>query len=319
MLRLPLSIVSPSGPRGRLSILAYHRVVKQPDPLFPELLSAAEFEERMRWVAEWFNVLPLMQGVSRLFNGTLPARALAITFDDGYADNEELAAPILKRLGLTATFFVATGFLDGGWMFNDRVIEAIRGCRESQLDLTSIGLKVYPMGSMSARQHAIASVLSGIKYLEPARRQDAAEAIAAAAGASMLPRLMMRQDQVRSLRAQGMHVGAHTVSHPILTSLPPRLAMQEMLHSKNELERILNAPVELFAYPNGTPGRDYTAEHARMARECGFSAAVSGACGAATSQSDRHQLPRFTPWDRSRLSFGVRMLANYRHRAIEAT
>src|SRR5688572_14817112 len=108
MWRWPLSIVSPGGVRGRLSILIFHRVLACPDPLFPEVPSAVDFEARMRWVRDWFNVLPLKQAIDRLYDRSIPARALAITFDDGYADNEEVAAPILKRLGLCATFFVAT-------------------------------------------------------------------------------------------------------------------------------------------------------------------------------------------------------------------
>src|SRR5215831_142994 len=114
MLRFPLSWLSPSGPRGRLSILIFHRVLRQHDPLISDLPTAAQFETQMRWVREWCNVLPLGEAIDRLYAGTIPARALSITFDDGYADNEEVAAPILKRLDMTATFFVATGFLDGG-------------------------------------------------------------------------------------------------------------------------------------------------------------------------------------------------------------
>src|SRR5205085_12504208 len=116
-----------------------------------------------------------------LYAGTIPARALAITFDDGYADNDELAAPILKRLGMSATFFVSTGFLDGGCMWNDRIIEAIRSCEADQLDLSAMGLSRYPLASTEARRQAIAAVLTGIKHLEPARRQAVTEGIVAAA------------------------------------------------------------------------------------------------------------------------------------------
>jgi hypothetical protein len=58
------------------------------------------------------------------------------------------------------------------------------------------------------------------------------------------------------------------------------------------------------------PDRDYSAEHVALVRECGFSAAVSTSWGAASKHSDRFQLPRFTPWDRTRLRFGARLLGN---------
>ena len=310
MLRIPLSVFSPAGARGRLSVLIFHRVLPRPDPLFPDVPDTVDFERQMRWATSMFNVLPLSAAIDRLYAGTLPSRALAVTFDDGYADNEELAAPILKRLGMSATFFVATGFLGGGCMWNDQIIEAIRGCKAGELDLTSFGLSLFSLAGTEARRAAIANTLKGIKHFEPARRQAVTDAIVALAGANPSPPLMMQPGQVRSLRMQGMEVGAHTVTHPILTRLEPATAFAEMRDSKEELERILGAPVNLFAYPNGVPGKDYALEHARMARECGFGGAVSTAWGAASANSDRFQLPRFTPWDRTRFRYGARLLAN---------
>ncbi len=310
MWQWPLSIASPAGPRGRLSILIFHRVLPQADPLFPELPSAAEFEVRMRWVGRWFNVLPLGTAVDRLFAGTIPTRALAITFDDGYADNEEIAAPILQRLGLSATFFVSTGFLDGGCMWNDRVIEAVRSCPGDGIDLRSLGLTNYRLDSTAARSSAIGAILAAIKHLPQDERQARTVAIERAAGARPAPALMMRPDQIRQLHGRGMEIGAHTVTHPILTRLDAAAARAEMAQSKAVLEDILARPVEQFAYPNGVPAQDYAAEHAAMARECGFRSAVTTAWGAASMRSDRYQLPRFTPWDRTRWRYGARMLGN---------
>lgn len=310
MFRLPLSIVSPSGPRGRLSVMIFHRVLARPDPLFPDLPDAIGFEARMRWVRSWFNVVPLAAGIDMLYRGRVPARALAISFDDGYADNEEIAAPILERLGLPATFFVATGFLGAGCMWNDRIIEAIRFCEEDAIDFSVIGLAPVSLEGVEARRQAIAASLSAIKHLEPDRRQAATDAVVAAAGGPPPPRLMMKAEQVRRLADAGMGIGAHTVTHPILTRLASSAALAEMRDGKAALEDIAGAPVTLFAYPNGVPGRDYSAEHADMARQCGFSAALSTAWGAATMRSDRFQLPRFTPWDGTRVRYGARLLAN---------
>src|SRR5580765_5157899 len=103
MLRLPLSLMSPAGARGRLSVLIFHRVLPESDPLLSGVPDRHEFETQMRWVRGWFNVLPLRQAVRMLYAGTIPPRAVSITFDDGYGDNEAVAAPILQRLGMTAT------------------------------------------------------------------------------------------------------------------------------------------------------------------------------------------------------------------------
>jgi peptidoglycan/xylan/chitin deacetylase (PgdA/CDA1 family) len=310
VLRVPLSLLSPAGGRGRLSILIFHRVVPRPDLLAPDEPDGVTFEAQMRWVRDWFNVLPLSRAVDALYAGGLPSRALAITFDDGYADNEELAAPILQRLGLPATFFVSTGFLGGGCMWNDRVIEAVRGCTTPLLDMGGLGLGRLAVGSVAERRHAIGTLLKGIKHLDQAERDVATDTIVAACGGRPSPALMMQAAQVRSLRALGMDIGAHTVTHPILARLGAAAARNEIERGKAALEAIVDAPVELFAYPNGVPGQDYDATHVVMARECGFKAAVSTSWGAASARSDRYQLPRFTPWDRSRLRYGVRLLRN---------
>src|SRR4051795_4885760 len=151
-------ILGVTGTR-RLSVLAYHRVLAERDPLLAGEPSAAEFEHRMRWVKTNFEVVLLGEAVRALREGRLPPRSLCITFDDGYADNYRIALPILRRLGLRATFFVATGFLDGGCMFNDVVIEAVRHAQCAELNLTDLGLGQHRLGSDEARVGAIDRIL----------------------------------------------------------------------------------------------------------------------------------------------------------------
>ena len=138
--RSAFALASPGGTRARLSILIFHRVLPQQDPLFPGEIFAEQFAALMSHVASRFRVLALHDAVQALAHGTLPARAMAITFDDGYADNLEIAAPILQHAGLPATVFVATGYLDGSCMWNDLVIQALRATQRTSIDLQSIGL-----------------------------------------------------------------------------------------------------------------------------------------------------------------------------------
>jgi peptidoglycan/xylan/chitin deacetylase (PgdA/CDA1 family) len=264
----------------------------------------------MRWVKANFNVLPLGEAVRALREDRLPGRALSITFDDGYADNYELALPVLRRLGLPASFFVATGFLDGGCMFNDVVIEAVRRAGGADLGLGDLGLGRHPLGSDEQRARAIDRILACLKYFEPERRRRVALEIAQRAGSAVPTALMMTSEQVRALHAAGMEIGAHTVTHPILAEIPLGHARHEMDASRARLERITGAPVRLFAYPNGSPRRDYFAEHAALARQLGFDAAVSTAWGAAGPGDDLYQIPRFTPWDRADWRFGLRLAHN---------
>ena len=224
--------LSPSGRRAHLSILAFHRVLPLPDPLFPSLPDRARFNEILKWLKCWFNVLPLDQAVRHLAASTLPERAAAITFDDGYADNRTLALPLLLEHGLTATFFIATGYLDGGRMFNDTVIEAIRRCSRQSLDLDALGLGRLPLATLHDRKAAIEASIARIKYLPPSERIAVSDRVATIAGVDPPSDLMMTSRQVRELRDAGMQIGAHTVSHPILTKLPPDAARQEIAGSR---------------------------------------------------------------------------------------
>ena len=302
----------------RLSILIFHRVHRQADPIFPDEPDAAYFDRLMRFVAGSFLVLPLGRAIDALAEGTLPKRALAITFDDGYADNAEVALPILKRHGLAASFFVSTGFLDGGRMWNDSVIECVRSCGQSDIDLGVFDLGRLSLASPALRRKAIDSLLPKIKYMGLQDRQDAIRTLQNLAGVAELPvNLMMRSEQVRELHRAGMEIGAHTVNHPILATLEPADAEREIEQGKRQLETILGAPVELLAYPNGRPHRDYDASHVAMAQRLGFRGAVSTAPGVSQSGDDLFQLPRFTPWDRPIGRWAFRLWLNQRNTQFE--
>jgi peptidoglycan/xylan/chitin deacetylase (PgdA/CDA1 family) len=298
--------------RDRLSVLIFHRVTPQPDEMLPDEPDAARFEALMAWVAAVFNVLPLPEAVERLQAGGLPRRALSITFDDGYANNATVAAPILKRAGLHATFFVATGYLDGGRMFNDTVIEAVRGARGDALDLSALGLGRHPIGSTAARRAAVDALLSAMKYRADSERADLAERIAEVAGVIPPGDLMMTSAQAAQLAADGFELGGHTVNHPILAQLDDAAAREEIALGRARLQEISGRPVRLFAYPNGRPQRDYGPRTRQIVRELGFAGAVSTSPGAARVGSDPWQIPRFTPWARSPQRFALQMTRNLR-------
>ena len=293
-----------------MSILAFHRVLPESDPLFPEVPDTRRFALILTWLKGWFNVLPLDEAIDRLSGGGLPERAAAITFDDGYADNYTQALPVLRDHGLSATFFVATGFLDGGRMWNDTIIESIRRSRRDSIDLSAVDLPTLPIASLTERRTAIEQCIKALKYRPLAQRVADAAQLAAAAQATPPDDLMMKSADVQALHRNGMQIGAHTVSHPILTRLTNHDARREIAGSRAKLEELLDVPVKSFAYPNGKAGDDYSDEHVALVRDIGFSYALSTNPGAARKGSDLMQLPRFTPWDRTSFRFGARLLAN---------
>jgi peptidoglycan/xylan/chitin deacetylase (PgdA/CDA1 family) len=304
--------------RGRLSVLIFHRVLVERDPLLPGEPTADEFDALLGHLKERFSILPLSEAVSRLYAGTLPRAALAITFDDGYADNASVAAPLLRKHRLPATIFVATGYLDGGVMWNDVVIGSFRSTTRRELDLGSLGLGSYRLESLDERRDAIERVLSQLKYRPAAERERQARTVAELAGTGIPRDLMLTTDALKSLGDSGIDIGAHTVTHPILARSASDDAWHEIVESKRSLESLLGHWVALFAYPNGRPSDDYGDEHVRMAKEAGFKAAVSTAWGAASPASDPFQLPRFTPWTQTPVKFDLLMLRNLRERPLAA-
>jgi peptidoglycan/xylan/chitin deacetylase (PgdA/CDA1 family) len=309
-LRAAAHILSPADKRASLLVLMYHRVLPGRDPLLPNEPDAELFAAHMDTLASLFDVMPLPTAVERLKGGSLPARAACITFDDGYANTLEVAAPILTSRRLTATVFVSTGFVGHGRMWNDTLIEVVRAA-DSELDLSRFGLGRYVLDSVPSRCAAIEKIIGQLKYLEPGARTARVDAIAAQLGRELPDNLMMDEAALRSLCHHGFEIGAHTINHPILTRLGDEEARREIEGSKHRLEEIVGRPVRSFAYPNGRPRRDYDARDVQIVRQCGFDVAVTTAWGAARSNSDVLQIPRLAPWDRSATRFGARLLKAY--------
>jgi len=301
--------VSLSPLSRRLSILMYHRISAQIDPLFPGEVDAARFDRQLDFLKQCFTIIPLREAGQMLAEGRLPARAACLTFDDGYADNAEVALPIMQQHGVSATVFVATGFLDGGTMWNDSIIELVRRA-PIDFDLRPLGLGEFRLSNDAARSRAIGILLEALKYLPIDERQVQVDAMIALAGVTLPSDMMMRSEQVAQLHRQGIEIGGHTVNHPILARMDGPAARREIADGKAALETITGAPVRTFAYPNGRPGRDYLAEHVAMVRDTGFELAVTTSPGAAATRADCLQLPRFTPWDRGQLGFTARMMRN---------
>jgi peptidoglycan/xylan/chitin deacetylase (PgdA/CDA1 family) len=311
-LRAAGSLLS-NGPEGRrLVILHYHRVPKVPDPLNPDLLERPLFAMHMQALAEVFNVLPLSDGLAQLRDGALPPRAVVITFDDGYADNFQVALPVLQHYRLPATFFVAAGFLDGGCMFNDLVVEACRVAPTGAWHTGVEGVGTVQVADVPARVQLAGQIIGRLKYLGADERLAAARDLLRSAGGTQPEHIMMESDEVRALHRAGMEIGGHTQSHPILARLASDEAEREIRAGKAALESLLGARLSHFAYPNGKPGTDYLPRDVSAAQAAGFTSALTTVWASATRTADRFQIPRVGSWDRSRQRFCARLLRCYR-------
>lgn len=303
-----LALAAAGALERRLSVVLFHRVVTQPDALLMHEPDTRRFAEQLAWLQASFNILPLPDALERLYSGRLPAGALAISFDDGYRDNVFNALPVLKHYGLPATFFVTSGYLDGGMMWNDRVVEAVRHWPTSQIDLDNHALGVHALAS--GRAQVMELLLQALKYRAYPERDAIADELHVRSGAPPM-RMMMDAHDIRCLRAAGMTIGGHTANHPILHAMSRAGAEREIVENKTALEAILGEQIEIFAYPNGKPFRDFDGREIEILRHSGYRYALTTSDGTADRHTSAFQIPRFTPWDLRCERYLARMLLNY--------
>jgi peptidoglycan/xylan/chitin deacetylase (PgdA/CDA1 family) len=316
-LRLIATLIAPGGSKGRLTILIYHRVHDRSSEYEPESFSVQTLDWQMAVVSRLFNLLSLQEATERLALGTLPPRALAITFDDGYRDNLTLAVPILIKHGVQATFFIACGGISEGRLWNDRLVDSILHSQHQQLTLQDLGLPNFSIRTKAEKTVAISALLERLKVEPPQQQRLLLNQIIDRLEVSLNQRLILSEPEIQELQHLGMTIGCHTMTHPMLSKVSPAFARQDILSSKVELERICGKPVTLFAYPYGKPDVHFEPLHEQIVADLGFTAAVSTAWGANSATTGRYHLKRFTPWDANPLTFFVRLLLNYRKRSAE--
>ncbi|KKO46895.1 polysaccharide deacetylase [Arsukibacterium ikkense] len=295
--------------RNKLSILIYHQVLAEPDPMRPSEPTAEIFDWHMRLLNQYFTPLSLDQALIHLKQGTLPANAVCVTFDDGYLNNLTVAQPILAKYTIPATVYVATGFSQGNNMWNDRVIHLFADKERQQLTLQG---EQVTLGDWQQRRQLAQQWLMKLKYLAIAPRLAEVDKLYQENNASEQAPLMMSPAQIQQLAATGITIGAHTINHPILQVLPAAEQQTEIVRSKQQLEQWTTKPVNHFAYPNGVFSRDFDETALQSVQLAGFHSAVATDWGVSDNHSSPFKLRRFTPWDSNQLKFHARLINNMR-------
>lgn len=298
--------------RDKLSILVYHRILEQQDYLRPGVPVVEEFDWQMALLARYFNPISLSQAAEALKENRLPDRAVCVTFDDGYADNLTLGLPVLKKWGVPATVFVSTGFMNGGRMWNDTIIESFRCASADSFSMEDLSMQNLPLRTRGERYAACEQTIKAVKHLAPVEREALVSRIATLVEGQLPTDLMLSTEQLTALHQNGVEIGAHTVNHPILAVLGDQEARDEIAKSRQQLESICQAEIKCFAYPNGVPGQDFLPRHRDIIEALGFEAAVTTTWGVSSHSTDPWLMPRFTPWDRTPHRFLVRLFLNMR-------
>jgi peptidoglycan/xylan/chitin deacetylase (PgdA/CDA1 family) len=289
--------------RERCLVLRYHAVsgddvpaplYAAPDVTIPRNLFAAQ----MRFLKRAYAPVPLAVVADALAAGKAPpAGTVAITLDDGYADNYEEAYPVLRELGVPATVYVVTETLDQGpplWMAELRAAVMQSKARELRVEIG--GGHAFDLGSTADRQRTIKDLTNVLVPVDATLRRRILHTIRTELrvnGGADLSRSMLTSAQIREMHANGVTIGAHTQTHSNMTLLTPDQVRAEIAGSRDRLEEILGAAVPDFAYPN-TGGRfpHFNAAVAGIVQQLGFRSAVTSRPGVVAAETDRFMVPR---------------------------
>jgi peptidoglycan/xylan/chitin deacetylase (PgdA/CDA1 family) len=308
--------------RNRPVVLAYHRIAHSASD--PQLLSVTpeNFAEHLRLIGEQHKAVTLPALVAAASEGRPMPRAVAVTFDDGYADNLLLAQPLLERRGVPATVFVTSRYVRDGRPFWWDELERLLlspGVLPSSLTL-GLGRETlcwklgsdasYTKADLAARaawnvldardpgprQRVYRALVGRLRALDEPERDDVLDRLRAVVRLDgrhdgETPRPLTPDELVRLGQGEIIQIGAHTETHPVLSKLTVTRQRQEVMGSKRELEDALGRPVSAFAYPYGGSA-DFDDTTISLVGAAGFHHACSSVPGRVGHRSDRWRIPR---------------------------
>ena len=278
----------------RLLVLCWHNV--DSSWLFPSRPGAGPrgMERQLRFLRRSANVVDLRQALTALASGRpLPARAVAITFDDGYRDQLELAAPMLERLELPATFFLIPGVLSRAvrpwweliaWAFmrSPREVLAWEG-------------STMTLRTPAERRSGLLAVVEQLKRRAGATREATLEELTRALAPEGDPRddeMFLDWEGARRLARGRLTIASHTFYHGILSQEDEQAQEHDLVLSKQQLEQELDVPIDLLAYPNGRLG-DYDDTTMAAASRAGYTHAVTTLPGWNRPSTPPYEVLRF--------------------------
>ena len=309
--------------RAKAVILMYHRIGDPGCDPWGLAVRPERFAEHLDVLRRNARPMGLRRLTEELRDGTLNPGAVAVTFDDGYANNLYLAKPLLERHEVPATVFVTSGMVGRDREFWWDELEAIllaprklpqalrleiEGQTHEWARIEDAPNSTQPSrseeaggrweGQPGSRDGFYFSVWEKLKPLSPSAREKALDDIRAWAGSFHSLRDSHRplsRDELRALDGGAVEVGAHTVSHPSLTKHPLDVQKQEIRDSKRWLDDFLGRSVRAFAYPYG----DYSRATAAVVEQAGFDLACTTQASAVFSGNNSYELPRIAinDWD----------------------
>jgi len=275
-------------------VLCYHRVAFIPSD--PHLLAVSpdNFRSHMKYLKQNFQVVRFEDDWSRMRRP-----AIAVTFDDGYADNAFEALPTLEALEIPATFFISTGNIGTAeefwWDELERLVTGKSGY-PLRFELEDPGHgRSWPTTTVEQRNAMHGDIHHLIMKINAERRSGWLQQLrewAGQCGAAEEANRSLTRDELKSLaQNQWVTIGAHTVTHSRLSALSEEEQRYEIISSKQQLEKLLERELNVFSYPFGKRN-DFDMTSVRICREAGFLKAAAAFPGEAHRWTDPYQIPR---------------------------
>jgi peptidoglycan/xylan/chitin deacetylase (PgdA/CDA1 family) len=276
---------------AQVVVLRYHSVQDDPGVYANSLgkgivHSTAAFKEQMEWAARTYEPVTLDDIASAVADERpMPRRGVAVTFDDGYADNLEIVMPVLERLGMRGAFYITVDNVESRtapWFCRLRHAFAVTSRTEWQ-----VGSGVWRLSNASERRQAFRRASGDCACQSGAAQAALLDRIERELGVEpFVPArpLMLTWDQVRELRDRGHIVGSHTLSHPNLAQVGPDEARIELRESRRRLEEVLGVPVDHFSYPSPILQPHWSPATRACCAELGYRTAVT--CTPGTVSAD---------------------------------
>jgi peptidoglycan/xylan/chitin deacetylase (PgdA/CDA1 family) len=292
-----LSRVADSALRGHPTILMYHGVADDPLPhrkFFPN----DAFVRHLDAIGDRFTVISMERIVRWIeSDDPLPPHAIAITFDDAYANLLQRAVPELIRRGMPATIYATSvSFEDRcGLLWFDEVESRIFDAGPFPKRLTLAG-HVFELPPEATGPRASGAITRAMKKIPQAERERVIAALAAAypekPGVRERYRLLDR-DELRAIASSGIEIGGHTVTHAILRHEDLEARRRAIASNFEAIKDITGVAPVTFAYPDGR-AEDVTRETVGIVRSSGFRAAVTAESGIVRQRNNRFAVPRFS-------------------------
>lgn len=281
---------------SQAAIIMYHRIGVNKHEWSQPALSLPAFERHLAHLRRYFQVIPLQELAERVRQRELPDRYAVITVDDGYKDFYQHAYPLLRKYNLPATIFVTAGHIDSDELFRwDKIRYYITYSRRTAIELPGVG--TININGQMQKQQACEFLIKKIEELDGRQSQSLIQQLREEVGVAepngVARELILDWKEVSRMATGGIEIGAHTMTHPILTKIPLQEAEQEITLSKKEIENRLQRPVLSFAYPNGI----YDSDIKSVVRRSGFKSAVIIGERLVSCQDNPYELPRFAGFE----------------------